>query len=259
MVNIVGAEHRTCEFLQQIIFFVRGAVRADNTDGLSAFALTNFTEPLRSEINRLTPGGFFELAIGLADERFGQAFRAVGKVKGIAALDAEEVAVDAALVAVVSAHNFHSVIGTAGAQSGLAAVAAMRADGRHVSHFPRAGLVAVGTGSQCADGADVNAHAAFFALEMVLAIGRDYGTDTAILNTERPNVHALAADADAAVAENAARAVKEDHRRPLLLFAVLLDLDVFRFRSAVLESHVLQFALAASVTNGAIERMISKQ
>ena len=136
----------------------------------------------------------------------------VGKVESVAALDAEEVAVDAALVAIVAANDLHAVIGAAHAEGGLASVAAVRADGGDVIHLPRAGLVAIGAGGERADGADVDAHAALFAVQMVLAVGRDHAGDAAVLHAERPDIHALAADAHAAIAEDAARAVED--RRP---------------------------------------------
>ncbi len=83
--------------------------------------------------------------------------------------------------------------------------------------------------------------------------------DAAIVNAQRPDVHALAADADAAIAKYAARTVEVHHRRPLLLVAVVLDLDELRLGRAVLEGHVLQFALAARIAHRAVERMVAEQ
>ena len=125
-----------------------------------------------------------------------------------------------------------SVIG-AHAERGLAAVAAMRADGGDVVHLPRAGLVAIGAGGQRADRADVDAHAALFAVQVIARCwARSRWSHGAVLDAQRPDVHAFAAHAHAAVAEDAARPVKEDHGRPLLLFAMLLDLDVLRVSAA---------------------------
>ncbi len=93
---------------------------------------------------------------------------------------------------------------------------------------------------------------------MILFVGRDDGAGAAVLDAERPDVHAFAADADAAVAKDAAGAIKEDDRGPLLLVAVLLDLDEFRFVRAVLEGHVLQLALAAGIADGTIEGMVGE-
>src|SRR6202021_4020903 len=83
--------------------------------------------------------------------------------------------------------------------------------------------------------------------------------DAAILNLPLPDIHARTADGDAAITENAARTIKVDDGRPLLLFAMLLNLDVLRFRCAVLEGHVLQLALAARAAHRPVERMVTEQ
>src|ERR1019366_1517304 len=72
---------------------------------------------------------------------------------------------------------------------------------------------------------------------------------SAVLHAERPNVHAFAADAHTAVAQNAARTVEVHHRRPLLFFLVVLGLRELGFGGAVGKRHVLQFAFAASVAH----------
>src|SRR5215472_14837120 len=102
----------------------------------------------------------------------------------------------------------------------------MRADSADVRHFPRPRLVTVRAGGQRAHRADINAHAALFAFQMIFAIGSDGGSDAAVLHPQRPNIHGLAADAHAAIAENAARAIEENYGRPLLLLAMLLELHV---------------------------------
>src|SRR5580704_6497218 len=135
----------------------------------------------------------------------------------------------------------------------------MGADRAHVVHFPGTRLVAVGAGGERTDRTDVDAHAALFTVEMVFLIGRDHGTDAAVLDAERPNVHAFAADAHAAIAQNAARAVEIHYGRPLLFFFVVLGLHEFRFGGAVGESHVLQFTFAAGIAYGAIQRMVAQQ
>src|SRR5438552_18756415 len=94
-------------------------------------------------------------------------------------------------------------------------------------------------------------------------LGRDVGSDdggcAAVLDAEREDVHALAAHPDAAVTQNAAWAVEVDHRRPLLLFAVVLGFGVEAVGGAVLEGHVLQLALAAGVADRAVERSVAEQ
>ena len=85
-------------------------------------------------------------AVGLANERCGDAVFVVGEVEGVTALVAEEVAVDAGLVAVVAADDLGAVNDGADAEGGLAAIATVGADGGDVVHLPGAGLVAVGAG-----------------------------------------------------------------------------------------------------------------
>jgi hypothetical protein len=152
-----------------------------------------------------------------------------------------------------------AVVGLADAEGDFAAVAAVGADGGDVVHLPGTGLVAIGAAGERADRADVDAHAALLAVEVVAAVGGDDRGDAAVLHAERPDIHAFAAHADAAVAEDAAGAVEVDGRRPLLLFAVLLGFDVEAFAGAVLEGHVLQFALAAGIADRAVEGMIAEQ
>ncbi len=94
---------------------------------------------------------------------------------------------------------------------------------------------------------------------MVFEIGRDNRTNPAILYTQRPNIHPLATHAYAAVTQDAPWPVKINHRRPLLLLTMILDVNEFRFRGAVGKRHVLKFALAASVAYRTIKRMIAKQ
>src|SRR5512142_533116 len=137
----------------------------------------------------------------------------------------------------------------------------MCADSSDVVHFPRARLVTIRAAGERADRTDVNAHAAFFAPQIVpdsglLIVGGDDLRGAAVLDTERPHVHAFAANADAAVAHDAARPVEVNHRRPLLLVAMVLDIDKLGFSRAVGEGHVLEFALAARVADRAIEWVV---
>src|ERR1700686_5270174 len=181
------------------------------------------------------------------------------KVESIAPFDAKEIAIDSTFVAIVSAHNLRARLTLANAQSRLAAIAAVGADRAHMIHLPRPRLVAIRSRGERADWADIDAHAALFAVEVIVLIRGDDRTDAAILHAERPNVHAFAANAHAAVTKNAARAIEINHRRPLLLFLVVLRLHEFRFGGAIGERHVLQFAFAAGIAHRAIQGMVPKQ
>src|SRR3569833_1813782 len=90
-------------------------------------------------------------------------------------------------------------------------------------------------------------------------IWRDDGGRAAIFHAQREHIHSLAAHPDAPVAENAPWTIEEHHRRPLLLLPMILRLRVKTVRSAVLDGHVLQFALAARIAHRTIQRMISQQ
>src|SRR6185312_9769829 len=255
VIDVVGADHRACEFLEQVILFVRCAVGADDADGVCAALVAQLAQIGAGVGQRLFPGDGLELAV-FADERRCKAFDVVSEVKGVAALVAKEVAVDAGLIAVVAANDFRTFRDGADAERRLAAVAAVGAYGGDVVHLPRACLVAIGAGGQRADRAGIDAHAALFAVEvgdvfgreLCGHVGRDHRAAAAVLDAEREDVHTLAAHAYAAVAEDAARAVEVDDRRPLLFLAVVLGLGVEALGRAVLEGHVLQLALTTGVT-----------
>ena len=182
VVDVVGAQHRAGEFLQQVVFFVGGAIGAENTDGLAALAIADFAQLAAGVRQGLLPTDFRKFTVGLAHERLGQAVGVVGEVERVAALDAQEVAVDAALVAVVAAENLRPAVDAAHPQGGLASVTAVGADSGNVIHFPGAGFVTVTARGQGADRAGVDAHAAFFAIQMIASVGGDDAGDSAVLH-----------------------------------------------------------------------------
>src|SRR5581483_858331 len=139
------------------------------------------------------------------------------------------------------------------------AVSTVGAGSANVIHLPRTSFVAIGTRGKSADRANVNAHAALFALEMIFFIRGDDRTHAAVLHPEGPHVHGLAANPHTAITEDATRAIKVNHRRPLLLVTMILGLDVLRLSRAVRECHVLQFAFAAGIAYRTIERMVAEQ
>jgi len=129
-----------------------------------------------------------------------------------------------------------------------------------VFHFPRARLVTVRAAGQRSDGADVDAHAAFFALKMIFAVGDDDGVRAAHADAERLYVHTFIANAYATETENTAWSVVVDEFRPLFFRPVnfLFD-EAAGVRAPVAEHHVLQLAFAALVANRAVERVIRQQ
>ncbi len=167
VVDVVGAENGARELLQQVVFFVGGAVGADDADGRTAARVANFFQFAGGDADRVLPRGGFELALRVADERLREAVGALDEVEAETALGAEKVAVDAALVAIVGANDRGAVVGLAHAERNFAAVGAMRADGGDVVHLPGARFVAIAAAGERAHGANIDAHAALLAIELV--------------------------------------------------------------------------------------------
>src|SRR5215510_8648543 len=87
MVDVVRTQNRSRKLLQQIIFFVRCAIRADYSDRAAALRVANLLESVRNMIDSLLPGDWNQLAIathqGLRDAIVG-----IGEIERIASLDA---------------------------------------------------------------------------------------------------------------------------------------------------------------------------
>ena len=90
-------------------------------------------------------------------------------------------------------------------------------------------------------------------------VRRDFRMSAAIDDAQRTHTHALIADANAAVAQDAARGIEKDYWRPLLLVDMQLLFHEAAFARAVAEHHVLQLAFAALIAHRAIQRMIREQ
>src|SRR5205814_8045786 len=129
----------------------------------------------------------------LADQWLREPVFVIGEIECVSPFDAEKIAIDAAFVAIVATHNLHSGICSTHAQSSLAAISAMCARGALVLHFTGTCLVSVCARGQRTHGADVNAHAAFFAFEMIFFVGSDNRAHAAILHAQRSDIDSLAA------------------------------------------------------------------
>ena len=254
MIDVVGAKGRASEALEEIIFFVGSAIRTDEADRIGPVGVENLLQFCRGGFGSLFPGNGIEF-VALADQGLLDAFGMLGEIEAEAAFYAKEIAVNAGEVAIVGPQDL--VI--AHAQRGLAAVGAVCADGGDVCHFPGSRFVAIGAAGERADRADVDAHAAFFALEMIFAIGNDHAVCTAHADAECFHVHAFVADAYAAETKNASRSVVIDKLRPFFFGAMNFFFDEAAGVGAVAEDHVLQFALAAFVADRAVERVVGQQ
>src|SRR5262250_1499595 len=92
------------------------------------------------------------------------------KIKCVASLDTQKVAVDPALVAIVSANNFHPSIRPANTQSRFTAVGTMCAGCSDVLHLPRPSFISIRARGQRTHRTNINAHPAFLTLEMILFV-----------------------------------------------------------------------------------------
>src|SRR3954469_8302470 len=135
------------------------------------------------------------------------------EVEGVASFHAQKLAIHSGAIAVIGAHD----LAVTNAESCLAAVRTVRTDGPDVLHLPRPGLITVGPTCQCTDGTDIDTSTTFIALEMIALVRDNLGGSAAVSNAQSVHAEGLAADTNAAIAENTARGVVENDRRPLLL------------------------------------------
>src|SRR6266550_867681 len=155
MIDVRSAESFAREFLKEIVFLVRSTIRTDEADRVRAVASVDVLKFGGSRLRGFFPGNGEKL-VALANHRLLDTIRVFREIETETALDAQE-------VAVVGTDNF--VI--ANAERGLAAVRTVRANSGHVFHFPGPRFVAIGAASQRADRANVDAHAALFAFEVI--------------------------------------------------------------------------------------------
>src|SRR5262249_39481712 len=125
MIDVVCAECDASEALEEVVFFVGSAVRADEADRICAVGVADGFEFCSGSLRSFFPRDGKQL-IALANERLLDALGMLREVEAEAAFDAEEVAVDTAHVAIIGSNNF--VI--ADAERGFAAVRTMRANCR---------------------------------------------------------------------------------------------------------------------------------
>src|SRR5581483_4471024 len=173
VVNILGSQTLAREFLQEIVFFVGGVVRSNDAE--LASARLHFSEPRGDRLERPGPGNRLE-GIARAHHRRLQPLRVRHEIERVAALDAQELAVDAAVIAVIPADD----LVVANPQRGAAAVAAMRADGANMFHLPGARLIAIDAAGERAHRANVDAGAALVAFQVVVMVRHDLRGYTAI-------------------------------------------------------------------------------
>src|SRR5579863_3222680 len=109
------------------------------------------------------------------------------EIESVASLDAQKFAVDSRMIAIVAADD----LVVADTQRGLAAIGTMRTNSSDVMHFPGPRLIAIHAACQRAHRADVDAHAAFIALQVIEMVGSDFRMSATIDHAQRVHAHAL--------------------------------------------------------------------
>src|SRR5215469_11743475 len=102
MIDVARAQHLPRELLQIEVLFVGGMVGADDAE--FALSLPNLLELGGYSLQRARPGHFFEMTV-YPHERCAQPVRMLVEIEGIASLDAQELAVDAGMIAVIAADD----------------------------------------------------------------------------------------------------------------------------------------------------------
>ncbi len=190
MVDVVGAEACSNQFLEQIGLLIAALGGAETGQCIFAFFLHDFLETVGGKVQRLFPGRFAESAKGvgrvdgeigrfrricLADQRLGQAVLVLRIVETIAALDAEAAVVGRAVLA----GDLDDVI-VLDVIGQLAADTAIRAD--RIDGFVRNDQRRVLCRGQCAGGAGLHAFATGDAggvAHRVAHVEHDFGVRTA--------------------------------------------------------------------------------
>src|SRR5579859_587136 len=185
-------------------------------------------------LNGIFPACGLERA-AFAHKRLANALGVGGEVVTKTSLGAQKFVVNSRMVAIIGAKDFV----VANRERGLAAIGAMRARRAKVLHFPGARLIAIRAAGERADGADIDTRAAFFAGELAGIVGNDDGQNAARANAEGLHVHAFIAHAHAAEAQNAARSVVINNRRPLFLGVMQFLFDETAVVDPVSKRHVL--------------------
>src|SRR4051794_7792626 len=188
--------------------------------------------------------------------RPGDPLRRVEHLEAVAAAVAEPAVVD--LGVVTGQHPFHLLV--ADGEADVALARADRADRAGVLDVPGPGAEAVGVVGQRPDRADVGDVALEGRHVGAVVEGADVGAVAALQQLQLRVFRDLLAEADAAVAEDAALAVDRDQRRELdRLLEVALFVDHPAFPRAPAVGDVLQRAFATLVADRAVERVVDEE
>src|SRR5262249_46459479 len=100
----------------------------------------------------------------------------LNEIESVTSFDAQELAVNPAVVAIISSDD----LPVANTQSGSAAVSAVRANRADVLHFPGPRLITINSTRKSAHRTNIDTRAAFVAFQIFVVIGNDFRNHTAI-------------------------------------------------------------------------------
>src|SRR5260370_9483627 len=109
VIHVVRLQTNSSELGKKVRMFVGSAIRSDYPNRRPAIAIANLRKLPSDQLKRFFPRRRSELAV-LPDQRTRQPLFMIREIKSVTSLDAEEIAIRPALVAVIPAHNLHSSV-----------------------------------------------------------------------------------------------------------------------------------------------------
>ncbi len=248
-VQVRGAQGLAEDPLDQEAFLVAGVADDGGAPG------PGVAQAGRGALDRLRPARLAQVA-ALADHRCGDPFLRAEHLERVAALVAEPAVVDLGVVA--GQHPLHLLV--ADGEADVALGRTEGADRAALLDVPGPGAEAVGVGGQRPDRAELGDVAVERRDVGPVVVGADEGVVAALQQLQLGVLGDLLAEADAAVAEDAALAVDRDQRRQRQgLLEVALGIGEAAAPRAPAHRDVLQRALAALVADRAVERVVDEQ
>src|SRR6185436_4704670 len=249
-VEVIGADRQPHELLEQIELFVGTTAGNQPAEGLRAMRQLEPVGLSGHKLQRLLPCRFDQHTVP-SDQRMGHSVGMARRMKSKIAPRAEVAVVPAPAMGAV----YLDQLLVLGLNCNLATVAAEHADRVGALEHPRTVFVHRKAAGDGADGADLYAATAEFAVQGVGAKGLDLRHRASSDRCEGLHVHHFVAVADATQTLHATVHLCFDQRTKIFLLENTLGLGKSAGRG-VLMGEVLEVASSTLVADRAIQRMI---